>query len=150
VGIIRKINTHFIKGSWLEKKLFVKAFFYMLIIRYWMLKVKFSKYEKYLGKRGNEAKKKPTKDNEYIIQTIRKVVKATSKNTPWESKCMVQAMSCKWLLKQQGINSTIYFGVKPDEENKGKLKAHAWLKIGDYIATGREGHKEFKVVNFYS
>ena len=122
----------------------------MLIIRFWMLKVKFSKYEKYLGVRGKESAREYPEHKREVIQTIRKVVNATSKNTPWESKCMVQAISCKWLFAKYGINSTIYFGIKPDEEKKKDLKAHAWLRVGDFIATGREGHKLYKIVNFYS
>ena len=148
--LVRKINTYFIKGSSLERKLFFKAFYYMLIIRYWMHKVKFSRYEKYLGERGEKASSSTVENQEEIIQTVRKVVKATSKNTPWESKCMVQAISCKWLLKKYGIETTIYFGVQNDTDNPSKLKAHAWLKLGEYVLTGREGHKGFKVVNFYS
>lgn len=62
---------------------------------------------------------------------------------------MVQALSAKWLLQKYNIPSTIYFGVfKSTKENK--LKAHAWLKINDYVVTGAAGHQKFKVVNFYS
>jgi hypothetical protein len=54
------------------------------------------------------------------------------------------------MLEKYNIPSTIYFGIMKDPENPSELKAHAWLKVGEFIATGREGHKSFKVVNFYS
>lgn len=148
--LLNKVYKFFLKGSWLEQKLIVQAFIYMLVVRYLMLKVKFKKYQKYLGERGVETTNQYPTAKEEIIKTVRRIVLSTSKNTPWESKCMVQAVSCKWLLKKYGVESTIYFGIKPDEENKGKLKAHAWLRVGEYIVTGREGHKAFKVVNFYA
>lgn len=148
--LVKKIYKFFWKGSWLEKKLIVQSFVYMLVIRHLMLKVKFKRYQKYLGERGVESTRDYSAAHDEIIKTVRRIVLSTSKNTPWESKCMVQAVSCKWLLKKYGVESTIYFGIKPDEENKGKLKAHAWLRVGEYIVTGREGHKAFKVVNFYA
>ena len=150
MAFLQKINTHFIKASSVERKLFIKTFIYMVIVRFWMLKVKFSRYQKHLGEIGKESTHDFPHHHLDLIQTIRKVVKATSKNTPWESKCMVQAISCKWLLKSYGIESTIYFGVKKDLNFSNKLKAHAWLRVGELIATGREGHKRFKIVNFYS
>jgi hypothetical protein len=84
------------------------------------------------------------------IKMVKTVVLANSKYTPWESKCMVQALSAKWLLKKYNVPSTIYFGVTKDSENEGKLKAHAWLKVNQTFITGAVGHQKFKVVNFYS
>ena len=115
-----------------------------------MLKVKYKRYEKYMGERGKESSMEFPEGKYDQIATIRKVVFGVTKNTPWESKCMVQALTCKWLLSAEGVESTIYYGIMPDPENKGKLKAHAWLRVGEMIATGREGHKAYKVVNYYS
>lgn len=84
------------------------------------------------------------------VQQIKTIVNGVSKRTPWESKCMVQALSSKWLLKHYAIPSTIYYGVIKDSSQPGKLKAHAWLKIGEEFVSGKAGHQQFKVVNFYS
>ncbi len=80
---------------------------------------------------------------------ITNIVLSISRNTPWESKCLVQALSCKKMLQKRGVITTLYLGVCKDYNDK-ELAAHAWLKMGDFILTGRSGHKDFKVVNYYS
>lgn len=150
MSLVKKINTHFIGGSWQVKKLYVLALLYSLVVRVFMLKISYTKYEARLGRRGVESSTDFPHEHTEIIKVIRTVVEAVSKHTPWESKCMVQALTAKWLLNRYSIASTIYFGVKKDPENEKGLKAHAWLRVGDMIATGREGVRSFKVVNFYS
>jgi hypothetical protein len=120
-----------------------------MLIRWFMLKVKYKRYEKFLGKRGIESKGYVSEREKNQIEEIRKIVVSVSRNTPWESKCMVRAICCKWLLKRYKISSTIYFGVYQSKENK-ELKAHAWLKVGQEVITGKSRHQLFKVVNFYS
>ena len=103
-----------------------------------------------MGKRGVVSTEEISAEQFEMVKKVRNAVLSVSKNTLWESKCMVQALSAKWMLEKYNIPSTIYFGIMKDLENPSELKAHAWLKVGEYIATGREGHKSFKVVNFYS
>jgi hypothetical protein len=149
--LLKKIYQHIIKGSWEIKKMYLTAFFYSLYIRFCMLFVRYKRYESTMGSRGkiiSYIELSPIQFQQ--IKLVKTVVLANSKYTPWESKCMVQALSAKWLLKKYNIPSTIYFGVTKDEENLGKLKAHAWLKVNETFITGALGHKKFKVVNFYS
>lgn len=101
-----------------------------------------------MGIRGKESPKEVSKEVMEKATYLTHIVKTTCAYTKWESKCMVQALSSKWMLKRRGIDSTVYFGIKKDEE--GKLKAHAWLRVGDKVLTGIHGHKSFKVVNLYS
>jgi hypothetical protein len=148
--LLKKIYNHIIKGSWEIKKLYLTAFFYMAYIRFCMFFVKYSWYESSMGKRGvghDEIVLNET--HQLYIKKVRTVVQAVSKYTLWESKCMVQALSAKWLLQKYHIPSTIFFGVFKDTQ-ENKLKAHAWLKINDFVITGAAGHQKFKVVNFYS
>lgn len=137
-------------GTAFERVLYMRAFVYMLIIRFWMLFIRFSWYEKYFGKRFVESTTPFPMEKLDVVQSIRKAVAAISNNTPWESKCMVQAITGKWLLHQQGIPSTLYFGIGKNDSQKTKLAAHAWLRVGDKIIIGKDGHKTFKVVNYYS
>lgn len=149
--LIKKVYKHIIKGSWAMKKLYLTVFFYSAFVRFCMLFVKYKLYESLLGERGKIA---PDIDLTSFqlqkIQQVKTVVLASSKYTLWQSKCMVQALSAKWLLNKYQIPSTIYFGVVKDNQNDKKLKAHAWLKINQMIITGAKGHQKFKVVNFYS
>lgn len=148
--LLKKIYKHILKGSWEIKKMYLTAFFYSAYIRFCMLFIKYSWYESSMGKRGVGHDEIVLNENQLLnIKKVRTVVNAVSKYTIWESKCMVQALCAKWLLQKYHIPSTIYFGVFSSAE-ENKLKAHAWLKINDYVITGAAGHQKFKVVNFYS
>ncbi|MFM7022546.1 MAG: lasso peptide biosynthesis B2 protein [Flavobacteriales bacterium] len=142
-----KVNEYLIQSDWAFRKLIVKTFFFSMYVRFLMLFVKFKRYEKRLGTRG-VADNYTMNDHEFqLAHNIAKALNGVSNYTLWESKCMVQAVSAKWMLKKRGIPSTIYFGVKKEGQ---ELKAHAWLKVGEIVVIGRAGHKEFKIVNYYS
>ncbi|MGN6477950.1 MAG: lasso peptide biosynthesis B2 protein, partial [Flavipsychrobacter sp.] len=66
------------------------------------------------------------------------------------SECMAQAIICKRLLKKKGLQTTIYLGIAKDDNNYQKLKAHAWLMLGEHVLTGAYGYKQYQVANFYS
>ncbi|MCX6183276.1 MAG: lasso peptide biosynthesis B2 protein [Bacteroidetes bacterium] len=146
----KKISTHIFQSDFEFKKLLIKAFFYSMTVRFMMLFVKYNRYEKRLGKRGETDTYTLSEKEFAIAHNIAKALNGVSNYTLWESKCMVQAVSAKWMLQKYSIPSTIYFGIAKDEDNKSKLKAHAWLKVGDCVVTGRAGHEQYKVVNFYS
>jgi len=147
---LKKLYRHILKADFAFQLLLIKVFFYSFYVRFLMLFVKYKRYEKRLGERGKIANYTISLEEKAYIHRIQSAVLGVSNYTPWESKCMVQAVSAKWLLKKKNIPSTIYFGIMKDPEKSDELKAHAWLKLGDWVITGRAGHQAFKVVNFYS
>ena len=44
------------------------------------------------------------------------VVNKTLEITPWESKCLVRAMTAKKMMKKRGYKTTLYLGVGKDEK----------------------------------
>ena len=83
-----------------------------------------------------------------IIKLIKKNIRRSKRVLPWKVKCFEEAIAAKMVLKKQKIKSTLYLGVDKDKEQK--LIAHAWLKAGDYIVTGRQGREKYAVVGFYN
>lgn len=71
-------------------------------------------------------------------------IRRASRYTLHESKCYDQALTAKALLGQNGIPATIYFGLA--KENDNQLTAHAWVRTGKSIITGKEGMERFTVV----
>ena len=67
-----------------------------------------------------------------------------SRYTPWESKCLVQAIVVKVLLNRRRIKSALYLGVA--KTGQGGLAAHAWLCAGGSVVTGDDCGAEFTVV----
>jgi Transglutaminase-like superfamily len=70
------------------------------------------------------------------------------KNVPWTSKCLDQALAAKVMLARRGISTTVYFGVKSDEQ--GQLAAHAWLRSGEIYVTGGRNRDEFTPISVFT
>ena len=133
----------------LDKKLLLAEAVVLLGISRAVLKVvEFKRIAPYLGQHMN----KHTKDADSEISIskagqVRWAVSVMSKYTPWESKCLVQAMAAKIMLRRRGIKSTIYLGVARD--GQGKMIAHAWLESCGRILTGAAGADRFTVVSVF-
>lgn len=82
------------------------------------------------------------------IESIRWSVITASRYTPWQSLCMVQALTAQLLLRLIRVQSTIYLGLAKDEANQ--LIAHAWLRCGDQIITGGNVMDEFKMITCFA
>lgn len=131
------------------KKIVIYALKWSFLFRCLILYFPFKYYRNKLGTYQKESIKKISiTEIEYSIY-IRSIVISVCNKTPWKSKCLIQAMICKQLLKKNNIESTIFLGIKFDDR-KGKIISHAWLKVGHLIITGAKGHELFKVVNYYS
>ena len=77
------------------------------------------------------------------LSLLKYKIQSLSRFLPFKVVCLDQALAARWYLGLQGVSSVVFFGVNKDND---KLVAHAWLKVGDYIVTGEDGHKEFKVI----
>lgn len=127
----------FLKLSWEEKKLLSEAFFLSGIIRFAILFLPFYKLATLAGKYKEESSVKVNRINVGTINNIAWAISLASRYTPWESKCLVQALTGLIMLRKRKVSSTLYLGVAKDKE--GKPLAHAWLRSGTIIVTG--GHR---------
>nr|WP_241696916.1 lasso peptide biosynthesis B2 protein [Mariprofundus sp. KV] len=80
---------------------------------------------------------------------IGRIVELAASYTPWESKCLVQACMASILLRRYGIPYVIHLGVTRGDGVQDALKAHAWLSVGPWIVTGRDGHRTFTIVSTF-
>ena len=80
---------------------------------------------------------------------IGRIVELTARYTPWESKCLVQAAMARTLLGLYGIPYILHIGALMTHDDIEPLKAHAWVKVGHGIITGREGHRAFGIVSSF-
>ena len=133
--LTRKTKTFFKISNELKIE-FLKAFFYTGFYRAFILLVPFNKLRKRMGKHKEESADK-------IASHISWVVTLISSKTPWESKCLVQALTAQRMLKSKGISTTIYLGVRKEGN---EMKAHAWLRCGEYYVTGGAIREQYTVV----
>lgn len=76
-------------------------------------------------------------------------VQAAAARTPWESACLVQALTGMIMLTRRGSNATLYLGVAKDENGTETMTAHAWLRCGKVILTGTGGVERFSVISSF-
>jgi len=67
---------------------------------------------------------------------IARVVEAVCKGVPWECKCLTEAICTNMLLYFYHIPSVFYLGSMIDKTADKKMKAHAWLTVGEYCIIG--------------
>lgn len=78
------------------------------------------------------------------MRNVEQAIRRASRYTFHESKCYDQALTGKLMLQRRGLPSTLYFGLAKDTTNL--LKAHAWVRCGNRIITGRAGAEGYTVI----
>lgn len=133
--------------SWYERCLLLEAFILTGIFRFAILFLSFNKIARLSGKYKEESSSHVNDIEREKIKKISWAVAKISIYTPWESKCLVKALTAQIMLSKRNISSTLYLGVAKDDNNK--LLAHAWLRSGAEIITGNEVRSMFtEVVRF--
>jgi len=75
-------------------------------------------------------------------------VQAVARHVPFGFVCLPQAVAAKWMLRRRRLPSTLYLGLNQKEDSK--LTAHAWLRVGNKILTGRAESLNHTAVAMYS
>ena len=119
-----------------QKIVCLEALILSAYYRFQILYKPFSKLSLKIGKIGYETPSDV--DYRVMVREIRTVVERVCRHTPWESKCLVRALTAKNMLNRRGYPCTLYMGLK---ETKDKaMEAHAWLRCGDIFVTGGKGN----------
>ena len=134
--------------SKLERRTLNQIFFWLIYSFILVRLIPLRWFNHILGDYNKELNTELDENKREVIRLIKKQIRRCKRVIPWKVKCFEEAISAKKVLEKQSIETTLYLGVDKDKEKK--LIAHAWLKIGGFIITGRQGHEKFKVVGFYS
>lgn len=141
--LAKKVNTFASIGNGRRLR-FLQAFIYTGIYRAFILFVPFSKLKKRMGNHNNESPMEVDIVSYRVAREVRWAVTQAARHTPWESKCLVQALTAKRMMKNKGIPTTIYLGVKKNNDNE--MIAHAWIRCGSYYITGGHNRVGYAVV----
>jgi len=137
-----------------EKVWFVFLFILSAWVRLLILTLPFRRIAPCLGAhyQNHQLAAIASKDQLYTAWRIGRVTELATKYTPWQSKCLVQAILARILLGYYSIPYVMHLGVRKSapitdiQQEENILKAHAWLSVGPRIITGREGHRAFAIV----
>lgn len=133
-----------------ERLLLLEAFALLGIARLMVFALPFKWLAVSLGRHMNESDTQICASDLRRARMVGQAIRSAANHTPWESVCLAQAVAAQWMLKRRRIAGTLYLGVAKDETKPEKLGAHAWLRCGDVILTGRESHRQFTVVATFS
>lgn len=145
---LNRILRKFVNLNWQDKALAIEAYFLSGIIRLSILAIPFKRLRNHLGVHNVESPYQISSGEYEAVKKVSWAIKRVYRYTPWESKCLVQAMTAQKMLERRNICSTIYLGVNRDDSNT--MTAHAWLRCGEIIVTGGYGKLMYKGVTKFS
>ena len=145
--LLKKFKT-FYSLSHSVKWLFFKAMAMSLVVKSTFLFRPFKRILSWLGKANVECANVPNPESEVIRANLKTAMFLCTKYALWKTECYSQAVTCKLLLNQYRIPSTIYIGFYKDI--KGKYKGHAWLRSYDKFMTGGTESERFTVQSYFS
>ena len=125
----------FLRHDWAGRGLLLEALACLCWAKLLLLLVPFRWVAPRLGKMQTESPSVITEEERRLALRISWAVQSVAAHVPLGFVCLPQAMAAKWMLRRRHLASTLYLGVaRPDEV---KFTAHAWLRAGDKILTGR-------------
>jgi hypothetical protein len=138
----------FLSLQWKERFLLLEAFIWLGFSRAALLLVPFKWIAPRLGYQVNNVEETQNIPSPPAgIKQVGWAVETMSHHTPWESACLAQAMTAKFMLRRRSVSSMLYLGMKKGVG--GKPIAHAWLKVGDILLVGGAGHETFSILSAF-
>jgi hypothetical protein len=146
---ISKKQLHYFKKIPFRLKLVIlETLFFMALARFFILFIPFRRVASIMGKPMCETSEEIDPDLLLNTRQIAWLINKLSSYTPWESKCLVKALTGQIMLKKRKIPCTLYLGMAKDKANK--LSAHAWLRCGNSIILGENERSGFITVAYFS
>lgn len=131
--------------STIEYFYFIEAWGLLHFSRLLVLFFPFKKIASIMGVANVETTHNDVNNN--FSNQIEKAIQRASHYSIHSSKCYDQALAGKLMCKWRKLPSTIYFGLSKNE--KDNLIAHAWLRLGSRIITGKRGYEQYTIVASY-
>lgn len=71
-------------------------------------------------------------------------VRYAARRLPWHSRCLVQAVAAKKMLRARGLGGTLCLGVRREEDRE--VSSHAWLQVDGFPLVGGRAARGYSVV----
>ncbi|AEB08804.1 lasso peptide biosynthesis B2 protein [Desulfobacca acetoxidans] len=127
-----------------ERGSLLEAAFWLGIARLAILILPFRRIAPVLGRHMATSPEESGMAPVALLDRISWAVATASRHLPWDCRCLAQAIAGKAMLKRRGVSSTLYLGLA--KEGEAQLQAHAWLRCGERILTGRRGMAGFTII----
>jgi hypothetical protein len=134
----------FLRRTTSDRWLLLEALALLCWARFLVRVVPFRRIAPHLGRPMTESPAGVTEAERRVAWRIAWAVQAVVRHVPLGFVCLPQAMAAKWMLRRRRLPSTLYLGLQRQEEPK--MTAHAWLRVGDRILTGRAESLDHTVI----
>lgn len=148
MGMATRRLARFARYSFREKRLLFEATILLATARVAILSVPFRRVAPSLGRMKVESPAEANPEQTKRAKEIGWAVETMSRHTFWKSACLAQAIAAQWMLKRHGLRGTVYIGAAKNEARE--MVAHAWVRSGTLILTGRQGYEDFAVLTHYA
>lgn len=137
------------RRHWLEKVWFGPAFLLLGCMRAALLLAPFRRLAPCLGRHLQALPVIPLVDRSGCVRAshIGAAIRTAARYTPWESKCLAQAMVARVLLGLNRLPYALYLGL--DTRAPAGMAAHAWVCVGPVAVTGGDSFGQFTVVSTF-
>lgn len=125
----------FLRHDWAGRVLLLEALAWLCWAKLLLLVVPFRWIARRLGQPMTESAATLTEPERRLASRVSWAVQSVAQHVPLGFVCLPQAMAAKWMLQRRRQTSTLYLGLARPEDTK--FTAHAWLRAGDKILTGR-------------
>ncbi len=147
---LRQAPEKWRRRSGREKRLLCEAFILLGVARLAVLVLPFRLTALTLGRHMKEHNGLLEPNNMQTARMVGRAVRSAARHTPWQSSCLPQALTARWMTRCRHIPGTLYLGVIKEKNPSETMAAHAWLRCGQAILTGAGGHHQFTVVSTFS
>ena len=144
-------------AAFLRRFFIVSRFEYILLIQtfatvlyYAFLITLFSRrfILKRVGNVGVESPHEISANDTVLAKQVAQAIRRSERIIPWRITCFAKAIAAKKILKLRGLSSTLYLGVA--KVGSDTITAHAWLRCGNVVVTGKGEMARFTPVTFFS
>jgi hypothetical protein len=118
-----------------------------------VVQVKFSSFRHLaavLGRGGCESGFDLSAEQQLLARDVEWAIAAVSRRLSPMPTCLMQAAAAKRVLASRGVPATLYFGVAPDAGDGRAINAHAWLRCGTRIVTGRAQARRYRPLAWFA
>jgi hypothetical protein len=127
--------ANFMCRSWSDRRLLIEALALLCWARLLIRIVPFRWIAPCLGRPMAESPVDVGDAQRQLALRVAWAVQAVARHVPLGFVCLPQAVAAKWMLRRRRLPSTLYLGLQRQKECAAT--AHAWLRVGDLILTGR-------------
>ena len=145
--ILRKLKTFHGSSKGL-KWLFLRAFFLSAVVKFTLRYLPYRCRLRWMGLPNNETGTIGDDSLQQQRTLVKQALGWCKIYSPWNTECYTMAITGKILLRQIGIDSTLYIGFRKKEDQS--MEGHAWLRSGNVMITGGEIAPLFSVHTYYT